>query len=227
MSCAAMNTLRSPTRTRGSRLAIVVALVVGLLGADCDTRLRAAAYEGDDRDSWQQTERVVETLGLRPGQRVADLGSGSGYFTGPLARAVAPGGSVLAVDVDAEMNAYLEARMAEQGIGNVTTVLATPDDPGLPDGAIDLLFTSNTFHHLPEPSSYFASLRGALAPGGRVAIVEYEPAKAGWFARTFGHATSAAEIAAALEAAGYRRVADHDFLERQSFQIFAPTTDED
>jgi ubiquinone/menaquinone biosynthesis C-methylase UbiE len=214
-----MSTLRS-------RLAILLLLAVGLLGADCGTRLRARAYEGDDRESWQQTERVVETLGLRPGQRVADLGSGSGYFTAPLARAVSPGGIVLAVDVDADMNAYLEERMAEEGIDNVTTVLATPDDPGLPEGGIDLLFTSNTFHHLPDQSSYFASVRGSLAPDGRVAIIEYEPSKAGWFARTFGHATPEEEIAAALEAAGYRRIADHDFLERQNFQIFTPTADE-
>jgi len=197
---------------------------MGLTAADCATRMKVAGYEGDDRDDWQQVERVVETLGLRPGDRVADVGSGSGYFTIPLARAVAPGGRVYAVDIDAEMNAFLEQRLAEEGIENVTVVLAEPDDPGLPAGAVDLAFTSNTFHHLPAPQRYFASLRPALAPGGRVAVIEYEPRKAGWFARTFGHATPEAEIVAALAAAGYRLAADHDFLERQSFLIFEPST---
>jgi ubiquinone/menaquinone biosynthesis C-methylase UbiE len=207
------------------RLALGVALVLGLAGADCATRAKIAGYEGDDRETWQQTGRVVETLGLEPGDVVADVGSGSGWFTLPLARAVAPDGRVYAVDVDPEMNAYLEERLAEEGVENVTVVLATPDDPGLPEGTVDLVFTSNTYHHLPNQRRYFASLRPYLAPGGRVAVVEYEPAKAGWFARTFGHATPKRDIVASIVAGGYRLAHDHDFLERQAFLVFEPSTD--
>ncbi len=204
-------------------LALLTVLCVILVGADCGTRLKVRAYEDDDRDEWQQTERVVETLGLRPGDHVADIGSGSGWFTRPLARAVAPDGRVFAVDVDPEMNAWLERKLAEEDIRNVTVVLATASDPGLPPGGIDLLFTSNTFHHLPDQSAYFETTKKALSPRGRVAIVEYEPAKAGWFPRVFHHATQRDEIVAALEAAGYRLVADHDFLAKQSFVIFEPS----
>ncbi|NNL66638.1 MAG: methyltransferase domain-containing protein, partial [Myxococcales bacterium] len=143
-------------------------------------------------------------------------------FTLRLARAVAPGGRVLAVDVDADMNARLERRLAEAGIDNVSVVRATAEDPGLPAGSVDLIFTSNTFHHLPDQAAYFRQVMPALAPGGRVAIVEYDPSRSGWFTRTFGHSTGAQEIAQALEAAGYRPVASHDFLEQQSFQIFEP-----
>jgi len=89
---------------------------------------------------------------------------------------------------------------------------------------VDLIFTSDTFHHLPPQGRYFASLRRHLAPGGRVAIIEFEPARAGWFARTFGHATPKARIVASLASAGYRLAADHDFLARQSFLIFEPST---
>jgi len=211
-------------RNRALRLPIWIALVLSLTGADCGTRMKVAGYEGDDRESWQQTERIIETLALSDGQTVADIGSGSGYITRHLARAVAPTGRVYAVDVDAEMNAYLEERLAEEGIENVTVVLAQPDDPGLPGGAVDLVFTSNTYHHLPDQKAYFASLRPYLAQGARVAVVEYEPAKAGWFARTFGHATAKGEIVAAVVAGGYRLKDDHDFLERQSFLVFEPST---
>ncbi|MBW2316643.1 MAG: class I SAM-dependent methyltransferase [Deltaproteobacteria bacterium] len=211
-------------RQRALRLPVLLGLIFGLAGADCGTEMKVAGYEGDDRESWQQIDRVIETLGLSAGQQVADIGSGSGYFTRHLAPAVAPGGRVFAVDVDPEMNAYLEARLAEEGIENVTVVLAEPGDPGLVEGSIDLVFTSNTYHHLPNQRAYFAGLRPYLAPGARLAVVEYEPSKAGWFARTFGHATPKAQIVAAIVAAGYRLEADHDFLERQSFLIFEPST---
>ena len=118
-----------------------------------------------------------------------------------LARAVEPGGRVLAVDVDAEINAWLERKLAEEGVPNVEMVLATPDDPGLPEGGVELVFTANTFHHLPTQGDYFAGVKKALVPGGRVAIVEFDPAKAGWFARTFGHATPREEIVVARCAA--------------------------
>jgi len=206
------------------RTSLLIALLLGLAGADCGTRMKVAGYEGDDRESWQQTARVVETLALEPGDVVADVGSGSGWFTIPLARAVAPGGRVYAVDVDPDMNAYLEERLAAEGVENVTVLLATPADTGLPDGAVDLVFTSNTFHHLPAQGRYFASLKRHLAPGGRVAVVEYEPSKAGWFARTFGHATPKPGIVASIVSGGYRLVHDYDFLERQSFLVFEPST---
>jgi arsenite methyltransferase len=222
---AAMQQRAHRTRTRATRLLlpVLVVLTASLLGADCGTRIKIAGYEGDDRDAWQQTERVVETLALGPGQHVADIGSGSGYFTRHLARAVEPGGRVFAVDVDAKMNAYLAEKLAEEGIANVTVVLATAEDPGLPVAGIDLVFTSNTYHHLPDQGRYFASLRKYLAPGARVAVIEYEPTKAGWFARTFNHATVKQDIVSAIVAAGYRLAHDHDFLERQSFLVFEPT----
>ncbi len=198
---------------------LLAALAFLLAGAECTT-FKRWAYEHGDRDAWQQPDRVVEALGLASGDTVADVGSGSGYFTGRLARAVAPAGKVYAVDVDEAMNRYLAERMEEEGVTNVEVVLATPDDPGVPEGTIDLLFTSNTYHHLPE--GYFAGITQVLSPRGRIAIVEYDGDKAGWFARTFGHQTPKQAIAEQMAAGGFRLEQDHDFLERQSFQVFVP-----
>ena len=194
-------------------------LVLLTLGADC-TGFKRWSYEGGSRDEWQSPDAVVAALDLQPGHQVADVGSGSGYFTGRLAKAVSPGGRVFAVDVDADMNAFLEARLREEGVENVEVVLATEDDPGLPPEGIDLLFTSNTYHHLPDRTAYFGKAARYLRSGGRIAIIEYDDERAGWFARAFGHNTPRDTIVSELEAAGYRLVAEPGFLSRQNFLIF-------
>src|SRR5262245_936876 len=121
-------------------------LVVGLLGG-C-TSLKRLAYEGFSRDRWQQPERVIAALGIRPGDRVADLGSGSGYFTLRLAHAAGPTGRVYAVDVDEAMNEYLRRRLVREEVTNVDVILGHFDDPQLPDAGIDLVLVSDTYHHL-------------------------------------------------------------------------------
>jgi arsenite methyltransferase len=206
-------------RSPAPRVALCLCLVL-LLAPACGTFKRWAYGEGPDRDAWQQPERVIEALGLQHGDRVADLGAGGGYFTWGLAEAVGPSGQVYAIDVDPDMTEYLTQEALRRGASNVQVVLAAPDDPHLPSPGVDLLFSCDTYHHLQDRSAYFSRLRGSLRPGGRVAIVELKGV--GWFERWFGHFTPAEEIREEMRAAGYRLVAQHDFLERQHFLVFAP-----
>jgi ubiquinone/menaquinone biosynthesis C-methylase UbiE len=178
-------------------------------------RLKSFAVSGPGRDRWQQPDRVVAALALDEGNRVADLGAGGGYFTFPLARAVGPQGAVYAVDTDADMSLLVNQQAAADNAGNVVTVAAQAGDPALPE-TVDLVLTVNAFHHLPEPGTYFATLAKYLEPDGRVAVIEARPK---WF--LFGHATEPATIATAMADAGYTLAERHDFLPRQSFQIFA------
>ena len=201
------------------RRAVLLAAVGTALLVGCGTWKRFA-YEGGDRDAWQQPERVIASLGLRPGDRVADIGAGSGYFTLPLARAVEPSGRVHAVDVDEEMNEYLGERVRGAGLDNVEVILGRFEDPLLPDGEIDLVFTSNTYHHIEGRPAYFRGVLGDLAPGGRVAILDYDGRK-GWFVRLMGHYTPKQEILSEMQEAGYRLDEDFDFIDRQSFLVFS------
>ena len=201
-----------------SLILIVVSLVSGC------TAFKQCAYEGSSRDGWQQTDVVIASLGLAPGARVADIGAGSGYFTRPLARAVAPGGKVYAVDVDADMNERLRGQLADEGIENVEIVLGDYDDPKLPDGGVDLVFTSNAFHHIEDRPAYFRNLKQDLAPGGRVAIVDYDGRK-GTFVRWVGHYTEKDVLLEEMRQAGYQVEKDHDYLDRQSFVVFSPRSD--
>lgn len=201
------------------RKTCLVLLLLPTLGLGCSWK--RCAYEGGGRDAWQQPARVIEALGLEPGQSVADLGSGTGYFTGRLARAVEPGGTVFAVDVDADVHEELRERLAEEHVANVELVLATPDDPGLPDGRIDLVLTVDTYHHIGDRAAYFRRLKQDLAPDGRVAVIEFDGRK-GTFVKLSGHYTEKSLILEEMAEAGYRVDEDFGFLDRQSFVVFAP-----
>ena len=180
---------------------------------------RRFGYGGIFRDSWQQPERVVESLALTPGSRVADLGAGGGYFTWYLAAAVGESGRVYAVDVDADMTSYIEEESREKGFANVQAILAEFDDPLIPEDGVDLIFLCNTYHHIEGQEEYFRSAAKYLRPGGRVAVVE--PNGEGWFQGFFPHFVEPEVVRSEMEAAGYERVEDFDFLEHQSFQVFA------
>src|SRR5262249_19865448 len=112
-----------------------------------DPEQYARMLESRDRVEHMQVDRVVASLGVTAGNTVADLGSGSGLFTRPLARAVAPGGTVYAVDIDAKLLAIVQQSADAAHVTNVKIVVAAPDDPKLPSPA-DLIFICDTFHHL-------------------------------------------------------------------------------
>lgn len=188
-----------------------------LLLAGC-AQVKQCAYEGFNRDQWQQQDRVIESLQIQPGQQVADLGSGSGYFIPALAKAVGPAGRVYAVDVDKEMNEIVAERARREGLNNVEVILAKPDDPLLPVSGIDLIFTSNTYHHIQNRVNYFANLRKYIRPNGRVAVIDFD--RRGWLQGLWKHYTPSEFIKREMEQAGYRLQREFDFLDRQSFLIF-------
>ena len=175
------------------------------------------------RTSWQQPDRVIESLNLAPGAYVADLGAGGGYFLPYLVDAVGPEGKVFAVDVDPEVVQELRDTVSAAGYTNVEVVLGEFDDPLLPDGAIDLVFLCNTYHHIEERPQYFSRLRIDLKPGGRVAILDPN-AEVGGFVGLFldeGHMSIADDVVAEMATAGYRRSQSFAYLMTQIFELFA------
>jgi arsenite methyltransferase len=198
---------------------IKIQLLLLFLIAGC-ARLKQCAYEGFNRDQWQQRDRVIQSLQIRPGDRVADIGSGSGYFVFALAQAVGPEGKVYAVDVDAAMNDRVAERAKKERTVNVEVILAKPDDPRLPSAGVDLIFSSNTYHHIDNRIGYLTNLRKYLRPNGRIAIVEFD--RRGWLQGMWKHYTPSEFIKREMEQAGYSLQQEFNFLDRQSFLIFVP-----
>jgi arsenite methyltransferase len=204
-------------RNRRHFLRLVVALCLVFGGC---ARLKQCAYEGISRDEWQQPQKVIAALKLRPGAVVADLGAGGGYFTFRLAEAAGPGGKVYAVDVDPDMVELVAKTAKEKAQTNIETILAKPENPLLPEAGVDLIFTSNTYHHIGDRVAYFSNLRRFLRAGGRVAIVEFD--RRGWLEGLLRHYTPSEFIEREMEQAGYSLQENFDFLDRQSFLIFTP-----
>lgn len=205
--------------TRHRRHVLTIVLAAGLFLTSC-AQLKQCAYEGLNRDDWQQPQKVIAALEIPPGATVADVGAGSGYFTFKLAEAVGPIGKVYAVDIDPDMVDLIGRTAKEKAVANVEPILAKPKDSLLPENSIDLIFTSNTYHHIENRVAYFAALRQKLRPGGKLAIVELDGRS--WIENFFGHSTPSDSIQQEMEQAGYALKQKFDFLDRQSFQIFVP-----
>jgi ubiquinone/menaquinone biosynthesis C-methylase UbiE len=175
------------------------------------------------RATWQRPDDVVAALEIQPGQTVADLGAGEGYFIPYFSDAVGEAGRVYAVDVEEAIVDGLRENFGGDG-SNVEPTLGKFEDPMLPDASIDLLVIVNTFHHIEDPATYFANLKSDLRAGGRVAVLEPNEELTGvlsW-ALDEGHTNTVANVREKMEAAGYREVASHDFLPVQIFEVFAP-----
>jgi SAM-dependent methyltransferase len=168
--------------------------------------------------------RSLEGLGLGPGQTVADIGSGGGYYTLRFARAVGGSGKVCAVDVDRKLLDYIRRQSAAQGLTNVVTVLADGFPSAVPQGSLGLVFVRNVYHHLDDPASYFAGLRKLLGPRGRVVIIDYlENAGGLSFHSLFRHSVSAEKVQDDMAKAGYELERSFAFLPEQFFLAFRPS----
>jgi arsenite methyltransferase len=128
--------------------------------------------EGPQRVATQKIDQVLADLSLKPGMVIADIGAGSGLFSRPLAKAVAPGGKVYAVDIQQDLLDHINQRDKEENIRNVQTVLGEFDDPKLAARDVDLAFINDVLHHIQHRAVYLKSLRTYIKPSGRIAIIE-------------------------------------------------------
>jgi SAM-dependent methyltransferase len=184
-----------------------------------DAEKWAKSFDDPARDAWQMPDRVIAALGLRPGESVADIGAGTGYFTVRLAKsATAP--TVYAVDIEPSMVQYLRQRASKEGLGRVVVVQATAEGANLPQ-PVDVVLVVDTYHHIPSRVTYFRELKKWMKPGGRLAIVDWRRDAPEGPPVEFRFTPE--QIASELEQAGFRLSVRHEFLPRQIFVMFEVT----
>jgi ubiquinone/menaquinone biosynthesis C-methylase UbiE len=166
---------------RGLVLCLLVASVVscGRKQADQHEPPQGSAQTGSDDSAREQArfdaerrpDKVVAAMAIGPGAKVADIGAGSGLLTVHLARAVAPGGKVVATDVDGVVLDLLAQRLKAAGLGDVVERrVVAADTPGLDDGGYDAILLAEVDHYFTDPAAWLRTAAKALKPGGRIVI---------------------------------------------------------
>lgn len=118
------------------------------------------------------TDELLEAMEIGPGSWVADVGSGDGDYTIPMAERVGPSGRVFAVDVDPEKLDELNERLQENEVEHVTSVYSVEDNPMLPTKSLDAVLVRNAYHHFTAHQSMLRHIKAALKSGGRLVIEE-------------------------------------------------------
>jgi ubiquinone/menaquinone biosynthesis C-methylase UbiE len=208
--------MESRTRLVAS-FAIVLGLSLGVFAVQQrDPEAYAKTLEGAERVARMQVPRVIQSLTIPPGSKVADIGAGSGLFSRPLADHIRPAGIVYAVDIDEGLLKIIDRRSREGGITNITPVLAAADDPKLPE-AVDLAFICDALHHIGNQAAYFKTLAKYVKPNGRIAVIDFSEK---W---PVGHESmrySVADLDGWLKSAGFAQIASHAYLENSFFVIY-------
>jgi SAM-dependent methyltransferase len=196
-------------------MAPVLLLGLTTLAAQAQDRPPSVAYPAPDRpvagiispeysneetrDRRGEARRVLDRLAVRPGQRVADIGAGLGYYTVRLARRLGPGATIYATDVTPAYLDRLRNRLAREGIAGVRIVLGGARDPRLPPDSVDVAILSHVYHEIENPYEFLARLQPALRDGARVGIIDMDRP-------TQDHGTPSALLRCEVAAVGYRQI---------------------
>ena len=167
------------------------------------------------RQEFDQAAREVPTLArvlsLTPGMTVADIGSGGGAMAVTMAKWLGPDGRVYATDVAAAQLAEIRGAVAKEGLTNVFVLEGATRATNLPVGCCDAIFLRDVYHHLTSPLDFDASLLASLKPGGRIAVMDFEPEPgsplpAGVPENRGGHGIPLTVIVSELTQSGFRHV---------------------
>ena len=180
-----------------------------------------ALLEDPARDAYQKPHEVVMALGLKDGERIADIGSGSGYFALRFARHVGTSGRVFAVDINPDMVVHLNRRIRDANLDNVQTILAAPDDPLLADASVDRVFICETWHHIENHPQYLAKLAKMLRPGGEIVVIDFKAIDTP-VGPPMPMRVPRESVVAEFERGGFRLAKEYDILPYQLFLVFRP-----
>ena len=134
----------------------------------------AGWLERPEREAEERTDLLIEALAFKPGEVVADIGAGSGYFSWRIAQRIGATGIVYAVDIQQEFLDLLAANMKKRGVDDIVKpVLGTVQDPKLPSASVDTILVVDVYHELDYPYEMTRAMSDALKPGGRLVLVEY------------------------------------------------------
>lgn len=166
-------------------------------------------------------DQIIETIALKPGQSIADIGSGGGYFSLRFAKIVGQKGKVYAVDTNPDFLAFIKKSAKDESLNNVIPKLISRDKLKLPEKSLDFIFMRNVTHHIPNRTRYFRELKELLKQDGKIIVIEYKKSKSFSLHGIFGHNVPKEIIIQEMQDAGYLLEKEFDFLPEQHFTIYS------
>lgn len=188
---------------------------------NADVRRWRGVFERDGREVWDRRHDILNALNLKPGAAIADIGAGTGFFAVMFAAAVGPHGRVYAVDITPNFVNAIRTRAKGMGHRNVIGVVNTARSVMLPVNSIDVVFTSDTYHHFEFPNSILASIHAALKPGGELVVIDFKRISGVSDQWVIGHVRAGEEVVVReIEQAGFDLIERQDFMQTQFFLRF-------
>ena len=180
-------------------------------------------FEVESREIFSSRNAILKAVGLKPGERIADIGAGTGLFMPLFSEAVGEEGEVFAVDLSEPFVKHLSGRRKKLNLKNVQVVRCKEDSVELAENSIDVAFVCDTYHHFEYPAASVASIRDALTPGGRLVLVDFERIPGKTREWILNHVRAGKEtFAKEIESVGFEKVREVNVpgLEENYFLIF-------
>ena len=124
-----------------------------------------------------ETQWIFDAIGVKEGATICEIGAGDGELTIQAAKLVGAGGKIYTSELGDDRLKALRRKVADSGLQQITVVDGSADRTNFPDTACDGVFMRNVYHHFADPATMNGSIRAALKPGGRLAIVDFSPPK--------------------------------------------------
>lgn len=170
------------------------------------------------RDVDRKPAAVLSFFGIKPGMKVADVMTGSGYYTELLARVVGPEGHVYGVNTRSMIEVFgkqLEARLTKPGLQNITLLANSFEEPGLPEG-LDAVLLIRFYHDFVwlgvRRMDFNRGIFKVLKPGGIFGVIDHHAAAGSGVDDVRLHRIDAELVKSEILAAGFALEATSDIL---------------
>ena len=171
----------------------------------------AKRFTGESREVFAERLNILAALKLKPGDRIADIGAGTGLYVKLFAETVGPTGEVYAVDIAAPFLEFISKNAESDNLTNVKTVLGKDKTSNLPDASVDVVFHSDTYHHFEFPRTMVRDLARSLVQDGEMFVLDFERIEGVTRSAMLNHVRAGKEVVIAeIESSGFDLVEEID-----------------
>lgn len=125
-----------------------------------------------DRETWQPPVKIIDSLGVKPGMIIGEIGVGQGYFTFPLAKRLGEKGKLYANDISENILNEIQSRSKKEKLNNIITILGETEDPLFPTEKFDIIIMVYVLHCLEKPLEFMGNVKKYMKPDTKLVIIE-------------------------------------------------------